>query len=136
MAYATVQDLTDSNVLGYAAPANAQVLLDRASRDIDRALSTATYDVDTSGNPTDVAVIAALKDATLEQAAYQLESGNKTGIRHDLQSGVPSGTSAGLVELSRGPSVGGATADLPWLADQAAWILRSTQGIVWGPIPV
>jgi hypothetical protein len=133
VAYATSTDL--NGVLGIT-PANAQVLLDRASREIDRALESATYDVDTSGNPTNVDVIAALKAATLEQVAYQLEIGNKNGIPHGLQSGVPSGTSAGSVQLSRGPSTGGATADQPWLAEQADIILRQTQGITWGVIPV
>jgi hypothetical protein len=126
MAYATVQDLTDSGVLGYTgeAPANAQVLLDRASRDVDRAINSAVYSVDDDGLPTDSAVAEALKEATLEQVAYQLEEGNTNGIRHGLQSGVPSGSSAGLVELSRGQSAGGSTADAPWLGDQAEWILR------------
>lgn len=134
MAYATVQDL--AGLLGYEAPANGQTLLDRASRQIDRALESTTYDVDSSGNPTDAAVIAALKDATLEQVAYQLEVGNADGIPHGLQSGVPAGSSAGLVELSRGPSTGGATVDQPWLAEQASIILRQVQGITWGVIPV
>lgn len=133
MAYATSTDL--NGVLGYT-PANAQVLLVRASRDIDRALESATYDVDTSGNPTDAVVTVALKDATCEQVAYNLEVGNANGIPHGLQSGVPSGTSAGAVELSRGPSTGGATVDQPWLAEQASIILRQTQGITWGVIPV
>jgi hypothetical protein len=122
MAYATVEDLP--GVLGYPAPANGQVLLDRASRDIDRAIQCAVYDVDDNGMPTKAAIVTALKEATLEQVAYQLEIGNADGIAHGLQSGVPSGSSAGLVELSRGPSTGGATVDQPWLADQARQILR------------
>lgn len=124
MAYATVQDLTDSSVLGYDAPPNAQVLLDRASRDIDRAIQCAVYDVDDAGLPTLAAVTEALKEATCEQVAYQLEIGNTDGIAHGLQSGVPSGASAGGVELSRGPSTGGATVDQPWLGDQPRHILR------------
>jgi hypothetical protein len=134
MAYASSGELTTR--LGYPAPANAGSLLDLAGRDVDRALQCAVYDVDGSGNPTDSVVIAALKAATLEQVAYQLEQGNKDGIRHGLQSGVPSGASAGEVSLSRGPSVGGSTSDLPWLADQASWILREAGLIGWGPIPV
>lgn len=134
MAYASVQDL--GGVLDGYTPSNAQVLLDRASRDIDRALQCATYDVDSNGDPTDTQVLAALRDATLEQVAYQLEIGNKSGIAHGLQGGVPSGTSAGDISLSRGPSTGGATADQPWLAEQAAWILRQASGITWGAIPV
>jgi hypothetical protein len=121
MAYATVQDLV--TLLGYT-PGNAQVLLDRASRDVDRAIQSAVYAVDDDGLPIESTIARALQEATLEQVAYNLEAGNKTGIRHDLQSGVPSGGSAGDISLSRGPSVGGATGDLPWLADQADWILR------------
>jgi hypothetical protein len=120
VAYATTQDL--SALLGYA-PANGQVLLDRASRDIDRALQCAVYNVDDNGLPTDAANVTALKQATLEQVAYQLEIGNKDGINHGLQSGVPSGTSAAAVQLSRGPSTGGATVDQPWLGDQPRQIL-------------
>ncbi|MCW2639526.1 MAG: hypothetical protein JWP76_1832 [Dactylosporangium sp.] len=121
MAYATVQDLTDE--LGFT-PGNGQILLDRASRDVDRAINSAIYATDSTGQPTDPTITKALKEATLEQVAYQLEVGNTDGIRHGLQSGVPSGASAGGVSLSRGQSVGGATSDLPWLADQAEWILR------------
>lgn len=123
MAYATTQDL--AAVLGYAVPANGQVLLDRASRDIDRAIQCAVYNTDaTTGLPTDAPIITALKQATLEQVAYQLEIGNTDGIAHGLQSGVPSGASAGGVDLSRGPSTGGATVDQPWLGDQPRQILR------------
>jgi hypothetical protein len=128
-----VQDLTDSSVLGYDVPPNAQVLLDRASRDIDRAIQCAIYDVDDAGLPTLAAVTEALREATCEQVAYQLEIGNTDGIAHGLQSGVPSGASAGGVELSRGPSTGGATADQPWLGDQPRHILR-TAGLL-GPGP-
>lgn len=124
MVYATVQDLNDSSVLGYEAPSNAQVLLVRASRDVDRAIQCAVYDVDDNGLPTDNKIADALKEATCEQVAYQLEIGNANGIAHGLQSGVPSGASAGLVEVSRGPSAGGATADQPWLGGQARQILR------------
>lgn len=122
MAYATVQDLRE--LLGYTA-GNAQVLLDRASRDVDRAINSALYPVDAgTGLPTEAVVATALMQATLEQVAYQLEVGNTSGIAHGLQSGVPSGTSAGAVELSRGPSTGGASVDQPWLGAQAEWILR------------
>jgi hypothetical protein len=130
VAYATVGDL--DGPLDYV-PANAQVLLDRASRQIDRAIQCAIYDVDDDGLPTDAAVTTALKEATCEQVAYNLEVGNKSGIPHGLQSGVPSGSSAGEIALSRGPSAGGASADQPWLGDQAASILR-TAGLL-GPGP-
>lgn len=121
MAYATSTDLNDT--LGYT-PDNATVLLDRASRQIDRAIQCAVYDVDDNGDPTDATITAALLAATVEQVCYQLDIGNKTGISHGLQAGVPSSTSAGEVALSRGQSAGGSSADMPWLAEQAAWILR------------
>lgn len=123
MAYATVTDLEEWLGQGWARP-NAQRLLDRASRDVDRAVQCATYATDGDDLPTDPVVLAALKNATLEQVAYQLEIGNTSGIAHPLQSGVPSGESAGSVSLSRGPSSGGASSEYPWLGEQAAWILK------------
>jgi hypothetical protein len=110
MAYATAGEL--AAFLGYT-PEGADRLLDRASRDVDRALLCAVYDA------TDTAVTGALKAATLEQVAYQLTVGNTDGIAHGMQPGVPSGQSAGSVDLSRGTSVGGASAGLPWLGEQA-----------------
>lgn len=121
MAYATVQDLRGVN--GFSV-GNAQVLLDRASRDVDRAIKSAVYSVDADGLPTDPKIVTALKEATVEQVTYNLEIGNANGIAHGLQAGVPSGGSAGGVELSRGPSAGGATVDQPWLGAQAEQILR------------
>lgn len=121
MAYATVGELTTA--LGYA-PVNGQQLLNRASRDVDRAIQCATYETDSGGLPTDPAVLAALKTATLEQVAYQLTVGNADGVAHAMQSGVPSNESAGSISLSRGPSSGGSTDGLPWLGEQAGWVLR------------
>jgi hypothetical protein len=54
-------------------PTNAQLLLDRASRDVDQALLCAVYDVE------DPDVIATLKATTLEQAAGYLDYGDRTG---------------------------------------------------------
>lgn len=70
MAYATIAELNTK--LGYT-PANAQTLLDRGSRDVDQALLCSIYD------PADADVIAALKEATLEQIAVGLDVGDKTG---------------------------------------------------------
>ena len=77
MAYATEAELTTH--LGYT-PANAQQLLDRASRDVDRALLCAVYD------PNDPAVVAALREATLEQVAGLLAAGDSTGLGSNVQS--------------------------------------------------
>ncbi|AYF30611.1 hypothetical protein CSH63_24835 [Micromonospora tulbaghiae] len=71
MAYATITQLNDK--LGRT-PSNAQQLLDRASRDVDRALLCAVYD------PQDPAVVTALREATLEQIAANLTHGNSTGL--------------------------------------------------------
>jgi hypothetical protein len=127
VAYATSVEL--AAVLGYT-PDNAAALLDRASRDIDRVLLTATYDT------ADAGVIVALRDATIEQVTYQLTIGNTDGIRHGMQPGVPSGTSAGSVDLSRGRSVGGSTQDLPLIGEQAWAILQAAELTGQGPIPV
>jgi hypothetical protein len=70
VAYATIVELDDH--LGRT-PVNAQQLLDRASRDVDRALLCAVYD------PEDQAVVDALRLATLEQVAANLDAGNLTG---------------------------------------------------------
>lgn len=135
MAYATVEELIDPDTgLGYT-PVNAQQLLDRASRDIDSALLCSTYDVDDDGDPTDQDVIDALRDATLEQVAYQLEIGNTSGIRHGLQPGVPSGTSAGEVDLSRGQSAGGSSERQPRVGEHAWSILQSAGLTGEGPVP-
>jgi len=116
MAYATVEQLTDE--LGYA-PNNAQKLLDRASRDIDRVLMCSNY------NTADSAVLTALQQATLEQVAWRLECGDVNGIRHDVQSGVASGPGAGSVTLSRtGNPIGAATSGTPFLGDQAWTVLQ------------
>ncbi len=69
--YATVGQLVEH--LGRT-PVNAEQLLIRASRDVDRALLTAVYDAD------DPAVIDALREATLEQVAANLDAGNATGF--------------------------------------------------------
>jgi hypothetical protein len=123
MAYATVTDLEEWLGDGWTRP-NAQRLLDRASRDVDRAIQSAVYATDTNDLPTDPVILAALKEATLEQVAYNLEVGNTSGIIHAMQSGVPSGESAGAVGLSRVPSAGGSTDGLPWLGAQAGSILQ------------
>jgi hypothetical protein len=133
MAYATADDLAD--LLGNQVPPNAQRLLDRASRDVDRAIKCARYSTDVNDLPTDPVVLAALKAATLEQVAWRLECGDVNGIRHDAQSGVPSGGGAGSVSLSRtGNTVGAATGGTPQLGDQPQWILRQAGLMGLAPI--
>ena len=97
MAYATVVDLAGAPY--NLTPANAQLLLDRASRDVDRALLCAIYDADASGNPTDAAVIAAFKNATLEQVAGNLNSGDSAGLGRST-----SGFTLGRLSVQRASS--------------------------------
>lgn len=73
MAYATVDDLVPDYV--DPAPANINLLLTRASREVDRALLSAVYPVDEAGLPTEAAHITALMEATCEQVAAWLEAG-------------------------------------------------------------
>lgn len=118
MAYATVEQLTDR--LGHNVPPNAQTLLDRASRDVDRFLLSAVYDA------TSATAIAALQEATLEQVAWRLENGDVNGIRHDAQPGVPSGVGGAGASLTRyGAAAGSASTGTPLLGDQAFAALQT-----------
>jgi hypothetical protein len=71
VAYATAAELAAAPY--NLTPANPDLLLDRASRDVDQALLCQVYDVDDPDN------VAALKTATLEQAAGYLDFGDRTG---------------------------------------------------------
>lgn len=76
--YATSGDLTAYPVT-VPAGVSAGLLLQRASRDVDRALLTAVYETDDDGMPTDADIRQALRDATCEQVAGYLDSGDLTG---------------------------------------------------------
>lgn len=78
MAYATEAELAAYPVT-VPSGASAALLLTRASRDVDRALLTAVYDVDDNGDPTNTDVIATLRDATCEQVAGMIAAGDLTG---------------------------------------------------------
>lgn len=66
MVYATTTDLEE-----YLdpLPVDAELMLTRASRVIARAIRAAAYHVDADGQPTDQAVLDALREATCEQVA-------------------------------------------------------------------
>lgn len=79
--YATRADLVD-----YAPPSvtvpdepEATRVLTRASEDVDDALLTAVYDVDTDDMPTDTKVIEAMKLATCAQAIERIRTGTEDG---------------------------------------------------------
>jgi hypothetical protein len=77
---------TRADLVGYAPPSvtvpdepEATRVLTRASEDVDDALLTAVYDVDTAGMPTGAAVVEALKLATCAQAVHMLRTGTDDG---------------------------------------------------------
>jgi hypothetical protein len=120
MAYATTAELA-AFLAPTPAPSNGQRLLDRASRDIDSALKCAVYDVDADGNPTAPAIVTAFRDATLEQVAWRLATGEDEGL-----TGGYSSVEIGSVKLARGT---GKTSTTPGavgrLGEQARQILDS-----------
>ncbi|TDC42089.1 hypothetical protein [Micromonospora sp. KC213] len=125
MAYATPEQLAAYPVT-VPAGADAELLLKRASRDVDSALFCTVYDPD---NPD---VQAALRDATCEQVAGYLDSGNRTGT--GAAQPPPVGFSIGKVTVQRGGSgsaVGGqqaASAKVGRLWYQA-WLVLQSAGL-------
>jgi hypothetical protein len=119
VAYATSSEYTERT--GQAAPADR--VLEVASTTVDAALIGAVYNVDDDGAPTDAAVIAALRDATIEQALYMVESGDTTGAADGMQS-----MSIGRVSWTR---ASGASASRKRLCSAASEILHAA-----GLVPV
>ncbi len=113
--YATPEQL--AAWLGRPAPADAERLLARASEDIDAALLTACYPIDSTGSPTNPVHARALADAACSQVEYQLAAGEDgTGAAARWSS-----VSAGSISLS---ASGTAPAGAPDLAPRA---LRALQ---------
>lgn len=102
--HATEAELTAYPVT-VPAGASAALLLKRASRDVDRALLCAVYDVE-DGVATDADVLAALRDATIEQVAGMIEAGDLTGTG---AAAPVSGVTIGRVSVQRQLPGGGAT---------------------------
>lgn len=82
---------------GVAGPSDIDRLLLRATELVDQAAKTAVYDVDDSGNATDTAIAAALRDATCAQVSYWVLTGDEQGAAYRWGS-----VSIGSVSLSRG----------------------------------
>ncbi|QKN87652.1 head-to-tail adaptor [Streptomyces phage Cumberbatch] len=102
--YATPDQLAEYT--GQPAPADASRLLARASEDVEDALTTAIYDTDNAGMPTDPDVISAMADATCAQVEYvTAQGGDDTGAAGQWDS-----VSIGPVSMSgrRGGPVGAA----------------------------
>jgi hypothetical protein len=125
--YATPEQLTAWT--GQPAPADAERLLARASEDIEDALLTAEYAVNSTGMPTDPAVVSALADAVCAQVEYQLATGDDgTGA-----SGKWGSVSIGPVSLGDrrdGPQAAG-DVDLAPRAHRALTRAGLLPGVIW-----
>lgn len=125
MAYATPEELgqhLDPDPL----PANAQQLLDRASRNVDQALLCSIYD------PTDPDVQAKLKEATLEQVAAGLDAGDRKGTGR-----TTGGFSIGRLSVQRAATTGNdptAPVKIGYLW-APAWYVLQQAGLVGGDGP-
>lgn len=110
--YADAADFTTWT--GVTAPAGITRILRAAGRRVDQMLLTAVYDVDsTTGLPTDADVLAVLRDATCEQAAYQVAIGDPYGVG---TAGLFSSFSIGGLSATRGKSAsatGGSSSGVP-----------------------
>ncbi|WP_043471460.1 hypothetical protein [Kitasatospora sp. MBT66] len=104
--YATPEQL--ATWLGRPAPADAERLLARASEDVDAALLTACYPVDSTGAPAHPAHAGALADAACAQVEYQLAAGEDgTGAAARWSS-----VSAGSISLSASSTAPAGALDL------------------------
>ncbi|GAA0969749.1 hypothetical protein GCM10009555_017450 [Acrocarpospora macrocephala] len=128
--YATTTDL--ANKLRKAPPLNAPILLERASRLVDKELLCAIYDVDDDGLPTDPVHIEAMRDATVEQvAAWSPIGEDGTGVT-DHYTNVKLGSAS----MSRGGGSSGGSqkgSAAEELAPQARMILQQAGLTGHGP---
>lgn len=125
--YATASDLTDWT--GKAAPANAMVLLRKASALVRGATAGATYNVNPEGYPLDVGLRTAMRDATCEHAATLAAAGidplaGVTQLPQQIQSKSADGRSVTYVADDRRATMV-ALAQGDDLVDSAWQILRS-----------
>ena len=97
-------------------PDNADLLLVRASRQVDRALLCAVYDA------TDADVIAALKAAVVEQVAGMLAAGDLAGLDKPAAGGFTLGRLSVQAPSGgqTGPARTGVLYDQAWLVLQLA----------------
>jgi hypothetical protein len=77
--YAMATDWADSDYADGPAPADCQKLLNRASTHIAALTRNAVYECDEEGYPVELGILEALRDATIAQAAFWLETGDTSG---------------------------------------------------------
>lgn len=116
--YANTQDFYDITGDDGPRPDSLAQLLVRASRDVDRTLLTAVYDI------TDAATLTALKEATVEQAAWRIENGQETGINAGYHS-----VQIGSVNLTRGYTGQGSAAVVGTEFSPQAFVILQLAGL-------
>lgn len=93
-----------------------------ASRDIDRLLVTAVYDVNVNDVPTDAEVAQALREATIAQASHGIDP--SAGDEGDIPAGYSS-VSIGSVSLTKDRAIGQVTTGGIAYAPRAPMILHA-----------
>jgi hypothetical protein len=124
--YATAADL-DGWLDDQLPEADAAKQLRRASMHIDSLLITAVYRVDEDGEPLDLHVIDALRDATCAQVAWWADTGDTSGAASQYQQ-----TSIGSVGLTRGYSSGKSAAGPSARTAPEAVQILATAGLLSG----
>lgn len=113
---------------GKPAPDDIGARLARASGVVQRATRTAVYDVTPAGLPSDPDVADAFREATCEQVAYWLTTGDQQGTAGTWQS-----VSIGRASMSRAAGQQGRPSTRDRLAPLADDVL-SNAGLLGGPI--
>lgn len=132
--YATPAQLATWLGPAQASPADPDRALRAASRRVDRMLLTAWYDTDNVGMPTEADVIEALMEATCEQVAHQIRTGDPYGTG---SAGAYASLSIGGLALTKAAGATGGTSGGPGgspLSPEAWEILRQaglTGGEPW-----
>lgn len=102
--YAIADDWAGSDFTEGEVPPDAEKLLNRASLHIDSLLHNAVYETDEDGYPVDLDVLETLRDATLAQAAYWVETGDVSGAMAGAQSmGIGSVSIGGIKSAGDNP---------------------------------
>lgn len=129
--YALTSDYATAGMEAPATGVNLRRVLRVASARVDEMLVGAIYDTDdTTLLPTDAAVIVALRDATVLQAAYQIEIGDPYGLGAEQYQSV----TAGGITLVRGS--GGASGSPPPARSAEAYEVLRQAGLTGNaPLP-
>lgn len=130
--YALTSDYATAGMDAPPAGTNLRRVLRAASARVDEMLLGAIYETDdVTLLPTDAAVTVALRDATVAQAAWQVESGDPYSLGADTQ--YQSVTVGGV---ALGKSYTGAGGSTPGLYSQQAFVILRAAGLTGNaPLP-